>query len=77
MSYITVHAAKTSLSKLIARVLAGEEIIIARGHDPVAKLVALEKPNSVRKFGSLRGKVKVPTTFFDSLPAEELTGWGD
>ncbi len=77
MTYITVHAAKTSLSKLIVRALAGEEIIIARGHDPVARLVAVEKPKSARKFGSLRGKVKVPTRFFEPLPAEELTGWGE
>jgi len=75
MSYVTVHAAKTTLSKLIVRVLQGEEIIIARGSDPVAKLVALEKPRSRRKFGALRGKVKVPESFFDPLPTDDLSDW--
>lgn len=75
MSYVTVHAAKTTLSKLIARALEGEEIIIARGSDPVAKLVAFEKPHSKRKFGALRGKVSVPNSFFEPLAADELSGW--
>ena len=38
MSIVTVHQAKTQLSKLLARVEAGEEIIIARGKEPVARL---------------------------------------
>jgi prevent-host-death family protein len=38
---VTIHAAKTNLSRLIARAEAGEEIIIARGRTPVAKLVPL------------------------------------
>lgn len=75
MSYITVHAAKTTLSKLIARAIEGEEIIIARGSEPVAKLVAFEKPRAKRKFGALRGKVAVTKSFFDPLAADELSGW--
>ena len=44
---ISIHAAKTHLSRLIARAEAGEEIIIARGRKPVVKLVSLEaKPRS-------------------------------
>lgn len=41
MATITIHKAKTNLSKLIARALAGEEIVIARGKQPVVKLVPL------------------------------------
>ena len=37
---VSIHAAKTNLSKLVARAEAGEEIIIARGNKPVAKLTA-------------------------------------
>jgi prevent-host-death family protein len=40
---ITIHAAKTNLSKLIARAEAGEEIVIHRGDKPAAKLVAVKK----------------------------------
>ena len=41
MAEFTVHAAKTNLSKLIARAEAGEEVIIPRGKEPVAKLVPI------------------------------------
>ena len=41
MATVTIHEAKTNLSKLIARAEAGEEIIIARGKQPVAKLTSL------------------------------------
>ena len=40
----TIHQAKTNLSKLVARVEAGEEIVIARGKTPVAKMVPLTPP---------------------------------
>ena len=39
MTMVTIHTAKTTLSQLLARVEAGEEIILARGKEPVAKLV--------------------------------------
>ncbi len=42
MAVVKIHDAKTNLSKLIARVEAGEEIIIARDDKPVAKLTAVE-----------------------------------
>ena len=72
---MTIHAAKTNFSKLIARVLAGEEIIIARGSQPVARLVPLETSPSKRTFGALRGKLTVPPSFFEPLPDDELAGW--
>jgi len=75
MPYVTIHAAKTTLSRLIARVLAGEEIVIARGSQPVARLVPLEHAPSKRKFGALRGKLTVPRSFFEPLPEDELADW--
>jgi len=75
MPYVTVHAAKTTLSKLLARVLRGEEIVIARGSQPVAKLVPLDPAPGVRKFGVLKGKLIVPAEFFEPLPEDELAGW--
>ncbi|MCL4714723.1 MAG: type II toxin-antitoxin system Phd/YefM family antitoxin [Hyphomonadaceae bacterium] len=44
MTKVTIHAAKTNLSKLIAKVEAGEEVVICRGDKEVAKLVAVDKP---------------------------------
>ena len=42
MAVVKIHDAKTNLSKLIARAEAGEEIVIARDNEPVAKLTAIE-----------------------------------
>jgi len=71
---ISIHVAKTHLSRLIARVEAGEEIVIARGRKPVAKLVPIA-PKAKRVFGSLKGKVSIGPEFFEPLPAEELDTW--
>lgn len=54
MQVVTVHEAKTHLSRLLARVRDGEEIIIAKGKQPQAKLVPLEpKPKRQRQAGTL------------------------
>ncbi|MDE2782535.1 MAG: type II toxin-antitoxin system Phd/YefM family antitoxin [Gemmatimonadota bacterium] len=75
MSTINVHEAKTHLSRLLARVEAGEEIVIARSGKPVARLVGYPGNRPVRRFGSLRGHLIVDDTFFDPLPESELTAW--
>lgn len=76
MATVKMHEAKTQLSRLIARVEAGEEIVIARGKAPVAKLVALPRAHR-RVFGALKGKYAVPPNsfFFDPLPEDELKAW--
>jgi prevent-host-death family protein len=76
METITIHKAKTQLSRLIERVCRGEEIVIARGKKPVVRLVAVEDKQGQRKSGALRGKLKVGPEFFEPLPAEELDAWG-
>ena len=75
MPVITVHAAKTNLSKLIERACAGEEIIIARGNRPVVRLVPIEAPAPKREPGTFKGQFTVPDSFFDPLPADELEAW--
>ncbi len=75
MTKTTIHAAKTNLSKLIARAEAGEEIVIFRDATPVARLVAVTPPNKGRVFGSLAGQFTVPASFFDPLPESELERW--
>lgn len=75
MRKVTIHEAKTNLSRLIARVSAGEEVIIARGPEPVARLVPLRGGKGQRRPGSLKGKFQVGAEFFEPLPAEELAGW--
>jgi prevent-host-death family protein len=72
---VPVHAAKTHLSQLLARVEAGEVITIARGRTPVAKLVPIA-PKAKREFGAMRGKIVVGPEFFEPLPQDELDRWG-
>jgi prevent-host-death family protein len=75
METITIHKAKTNLSRLIKKVARGEEIIIARGKTPVAKLVAIEVGKPKRKPGAWKGKIVVSPEFFEPLPPEELELW--
>ena len=79
MPTYTVHAAKTNLSKLIERAEAGEEIVIARGKKPVVRLIPVGVPAHVlrrRAFGVLKGRLKLPDSFFfEALPEEELKLW--
>lgn len=72
---VTIHTAKTTLSKLIARVEAGEEVVIARGGTPVAKLVPIARSVPKRRFGALRGKISIGPEFFEPLPEDELKRW--
>jgi prevent-host-death family protein len=59
---VNMHEAKTHLSKLVARVEAGEQIMITRAGQPAAKLVPVtqEKPGP-RKLGGWEGKMRMPT----------------
>ena len=75
MKIVTIHKAKTTLSQLIAEAQAGEEIVLARGKEPVAKLVPIPKPGK-RKFGALKGKIKIGPEFFEPMSEEELEEWG-
>jgi prevent-host-death family protein len=74
-STVTVHEAKTNLSRLLQMVEAGEEVIIARGSEPVAKLVALKNAKGARIPGSMKGQLQVGPEFFEPLPADELAAW--
>jgi prevent-host-death family protein len=74
MPIYTIHAAKTNLSKLVARAEAGEEVVLARGKDPVVKIVPVT-PKPKRQFGRLKGKGSVGPEFFEPLPVSELKLW--
>jgi prevent-host-death family protein len=75
MSTVTIHQAKTNLSKLIERASQGEEIIIARGSKPVAKLVPLGAVKGKRQPGSLKGKLEIGPEFFEPMTEAELAEW--
>ena len=69
---VNVHEAKTHLSKLLARVKEGEEIIIAKAGKPIARLVpVLERP-AQRLPGSAKGQIVMATDFDAPLPDSVL-----
>ena len=66
MEQVNVHQAKTHLSRLLERVVEGEEIVIAKSGRPVAKLVRF--PAEPRRPGRLKGKIRMAPDFDDALP---------
>ena len=74
MKQVTIHQAKTQLSKLLRDAEHGETVVIARGDRPVAKLVPVG-PARTRKPGALKGRISVGPEFFEPLPEDELKAW--
>ena len=86
----TMHEAKTQLSKLVERALAGEEIILTHGRKkiPVVKLVPVDRvapvgeiktlpvfKNGKRPIGLYKGQFEIGPEFFEPLPDQELALW--
>jgi prevent-host-death family protein len=71
MTQVNVHEAKTHLSRLLERVEAGEEIVVARAGKPVAKLVPYEGKRANDVWGVWRGKVRIADDF-DDTPEEVI-----
>jgi prevent-host-death family protein len=68
---VNIHEAKTHLSRLLRRVAAGEDIVIARAGKPVARLVPVAEPKRPRELGRDRGKIWIADDF-DELPDDIL-----
>jgi prevent-host-death family protein len=75
MSTVSVHEAKTHLSRLLQQVEAGEEVIITRGGEPVACLVAVG-PKLPREAGRLKHAIEIREDFEAPLPESFWTGEG-
>lgn len=74
MQQVTVHVAKTNLSKLIDAALAGEEVVIAKGNKPVVRLVAI--PQGRFQIGILKDKLSGPgPDFLETMEEDELSLW--
>lgn len=69
MRIVNIHEAKTHFSKLVDSVTHGNEILIAMAGKPVAKLVPISKKLK-RRFGVLKGKIKIAKDFDAPLPDE-------
>ena len=76
MEVVTIHKAKTELSKLLKRVEAGEEIMIARGNKEIARIVPATMP-AVRKSrgrGAWKGLFEMPDVMAP-MTESELADW--
>jgi prevent-host-death family protein len=69
---VNIHEAKTNLSKLLVRVSAGEEIIIARDGKPVARLVPFVPKGRLRELGYAAGEIWIAPDFDAPLPDDLL-----
>lgn len=72
MKQVKIQYAKTHLSALLASVEQGQEVVIARGDQPVARLVPINEAEE-RDLGFV--PYSIPQTFFDPLPDDELAEW--
>ena len=75
MAEVNIHVAKTHLSRLLSRVAAGEEIVIARAGKPIARLVPFRKPKAKRPLGMDKGLFTVPIDFDAPLPEDSLASF--
>lgn len=75
MTSVNIYQAKTQLSKLLKRVRAGQEIVIADAGKPVAKLVPLEVPSKRRRLGADRGRIWIAPDAFEPMTGDELAAW--
>jgi prevent-host-death family protein len=79
MKTVTTHEAKTHLSRLLAEVEAGEEVLICRGSTPAARLVSASRKTARRRprIGTVTsGVVRLADDAFAPLGLEELRLWG-
>ncbi len=67
MLQVNVNEAKTNLSKLIQKVVDGEEVVIAKGNQPIIKLVLIENLKPQRRLGTAKGKIKIADDFDEPL----------
>lgn len=70
MYQVNIHEAKTNLSKLIQKVINGEEVIIAKGNKPLVKLIQLDTPKPERKLGTASGLIEIAEDF--DTPIEDF-----
>lgn len=77
MEEVSIHQAKTNLSTLVEKVLAGQEIVITKAGKPVARLVPYNHGATHRKLGSMKGQIRIAADFDAPIPdriIEEFEG---
>jgi prevent-host-death family protein len=65
---VNMHEAKTRLSELVAAAERGEDVVIARGGAPAARLVAITAEHPPVRLGVLAGEIELGPNFDEPLP---------
>jgi prevent-host-death family protein len=73
---VNLHAAKTSLSRLVDEAMAGHDIVIAKAGKPLVRLVPVTRETRRRGFGADKGKIRISPDFDAPLPPEVLRSFG-
>ena len=71
---VNMHQAKSSLSRLVERALAGEDVVIARNGQTLVRLVPIPKQREPRVPGRSKGRIWIAPDF-DEMSEEELKDW--
>jgi prevent-host-death family protein len=76
MIKINIHEVKTHLSRYLARVAAGDTIVICNRNVPVAEIRPVPARRTARRpVGLAKGRFEIPPAFFEPLPEAELDRW--
>lgn len=70
MTTINTHETKTHFSQIIKRVLAGEEIVVAKSGKPLVRIIPYEETEKKRAPGQLKGMITIEDNFDDPLPSD-------
>jgi prevent-host-death family protein len=76
MTSVSVHEAKTHLSRLLREIAEGGEIEITNRNRVVARIVPPAPAKKKPLLGALKGQFELDERFFEPLPDEELRAWG-
>lgn len=76
MSTVNLHAAKTHLSRLVDKAMAGEDVVIAKAGKPMVRLVPVAAKSRRTGFGTLKGRIQIGDDFDAPLPDEMLRAFG-
>ena len=76
MKIYNVNQVKTHLSKILHQVELGDDVVVARYNQPVARIIPYQDKEIKRQFGSLKDVFTFDDSFFEQLPDSELSAWG-
>lgn len=75
MQTFNIQDAKAHFSRLVEAASEGEEIVITKAGRPVARLVPITHSSVERKFGALKGQVRIAEDFDAPLPDDVLASF--